>query len=64
MPSTIPTHAYVADPGTSDRRGGVESCAHCPMPRGHAVHDLPAVPADAALVDARRLGESTEGDQE
>lgn len=56
------THAYQPDPGITDRPGGVDGCAHCPLPRQHPVHDVPPVPADAAAIDARRLGEPTEGD--
>lgn len=62
MKTAIPTHAYTADPGITDRRGGTEGCAHCPLPRAHPVHQLPPVPADAALADARKLGEPTEGE--
>lgn len=53
-----PRHLYQADPGMTDRRGGVDGCAHCPLPKAHSVHDVPAVSADAALIDARRLGEA------
>lgn len=57
MANAIPTHAYQPD-GLSDRRGGIEGCQHCPLPRVHPVHTLPATPADAAQLDARKLGEA------
>lgn len=56
---TLPLrHLYQPDPGITDRRGGIDSCQHCPLPKTHPVHQVPATPADAARLDARRLGES------
>lgn len=54
----IPVHAYQPD-GLPNHRG-VDGCAHCPLPRQHPVHDVPPVPADAAAMDARRLGEEVD----
>ena len=55
----IPTHQYQPEPDITDWRGGTEGCAHCPLPRRHPVHDVPAVTADAVAADAARLGERT-----
>lgn len=61
MPKTkIPIHAFQPD-GLPNHRGE-QACSTCHLPQRHPVHDVPAVPADAAEVDARRLGEPTEGD--
>lgn len=51
----LPTHAYQPD-GVVNHRS--EQACTCNLPKAHPVHVLPPVPADAAVLDARRLGES------
>lgn len=57
----IPVHPHQPD-GLPNHRGE-QGCTACNLPQRHPVHDVPPVPADAAVVDARRLGEPTEGDR-
>lgn len=55
-------HALVPDGQPSHR--GVQGCLSCPLPGDRVdVHITPDVPAGAALIDARTLGESLDGDQ-
>lgn len=60
MKLKLPVHPHQPD-GLPNHRGD-QGCAHCPMPARHPVHDVPPLPARAAVVDARRIGEQTEGD--
>jgi hypothetical protein len=54
----IGRHVFVA--GDVTTWNGQATCAHCPLPHGHEIHDLPAQDPDVAEVEARRLGERVE----
>lgn len=58
--ASLLVHAFQPDGVTNHR--GEHGCAHCVLPQRHPVHDVPPLPDGAAEVDARRLGEQTEGD--
>jgi hypothetical protein len=52
------THVYRIDPDNGPDHQGRYRC-QCGMPEQHKAHRLPDTPAEARLVDARRLGEET-----
>jgi hypothetical protein len=55
MPTKLPDlHAYWPN-GIPTHRGGPHGCAHCPLPKGHAVHEVP--PNPVAEDEARLLGD-------
>ena len=59
----IRTHAYQPDYESEDWRGR-RSCVTCGMPQVHGSHDIPDQPPEAAEIDARILGETSEKESE
>lgn len=50
-----PHHFYAN--GIATRHGGPEGCAHCPLRKGHPVHDVKPIDADVKEAEDRRFGE-------
>jgi hypothetical protein len=56
---TKPTaHVYTSD-GVAPQQG--DPWCTCGLPRQHPVHTLPAVPAEVAAAEQRRMGEADGG---
>lgn len=51
-----PKHHYERD-GLPTRKDGPEGCLHCPLPAGHAVHQVEPVPDEVTEAEARKIGE-------
>lgn len=49
------THVYASD-GITPQQG--DPWCTCGLPKQHPVHALPAVPAEVAAAEQRRMGES------
>lgn len=57
IPEIRPQHLYVPEPGYWPTKDIPCTCGH---PRAWRGHDVPDTPVEAAEIDARVLGESTE----
>lgn len=55
-------HAFEGVPGENDWQGKPTSCSRCPLPPGHAVHDLSQL--DLTDRSAAILGEDPDRDDE
>ncbi|HEX6970239.1 MAG TPA: hypothetical protein VF174_15700 [Micromonosporaceae bacterium] len=51
------SHVYVPDASVAPDHRDRRPCT-CGMPKSNRVHELPEVPDEAKLVDARKLGEA------
>jgi hypothetical protein len=50
-------HHFAPADDTADWRGMPVECRHCPLPRGHEIHQVPELDDEQRAAELRRTGE-------